>query len=489
MGGGVFAASAALGFLHSDYAWDGAWVLQVIARMHAGDVLYRDVFAGVPPLTFAIGYVATAIAGVELAALKLLVAGTMAISWVAGARLLGRLTNTSHFDGPLAIAMVACAQPEVAALYQPLANMFLLLTIDAASAAADDPERGGRRLWIAGLWCGLAFLSKQTIGVYGGIAAVIVLAGSRRTASLRPIAVVGIAAVLVSALGLAPIVMTGGWTRFVDYAFLGKGTYVSVAGVPYLEELRAFGLSIVSGTRGSAVYFAKNLALIVPVVAAIGVVILFMRRRSHRPIFVAGMAIGLTEFVGLFPRADVAHVIPVVPGLLVVALLAWHVVTTERARPLASLRAIATVVIAADVAIRFAAAGAALASPDREISHLPHFRGLVMPRAHIDKAGKEAARLHDAAAGAPLFLLVPNAGFYYLTSGVTNPTPFDYPLKSAFGRTGMPDTIARFERGELQQLCVKRAAGVMAPDVLQDYVEARMTAADDLGVCVLYKRR
>jgi hypothetical protein len=378
--------------------------------------------------------------------------------------------------------------------------MFLLLTIDAASAASDDPERGGRRLWIAGLWCGLAFLSKQTIGVYAGFAAVVIIhrpsfivdRAGRWTLNhrgVRAIAAIGLGAAVVIALGLAPVVFTGGWMRFVDYAFLGKGTYVSVAGVPYFDELRAFGMSIASGTRGSAVYFAKNLALIVPAVAAVAAVVLFLYRRSRRPVFVAGMAIAVTEFAGLFPRADVAHVIPLVPGLLVVALLAWHLVTTEWARPLVSLRAIATVVIAAAVAIRFAAAGAALASPDREISRLPHFRGLVMPRAHIAKAGEETARLHDAAAGAPLFLLVPNAGFYYLTAGVTNPTPFDYPLKPAFGRTGMPDTIARFERGELSQLCMKRAAGFMAPDMLQDYVDARMTAADDLGVCVLYRRK
>ena len=112
-----------------------------------------------------------------------------------------------------------------------------------------------------------------------------------------------------------------------------------------------------------------------------------------------------------------------------------------------------------------------------------------MSRTHIEKTEREAASLRAAAAGTPLFLLVPNAGFYYLTSGVTNPTPFDYPLKSAFGAGGMTETIDRFRRGELLQLCMRRAAGLMAPDALQQYVETEMIATEDVGACVIYRRK
>ena len=482
-GGAVFAASAALGILHSDYQWDGTWVLQVIARMHAGDVLYRDVFAGVPPLTFAVGYAATSIAGVELVVLKVLVAAALAISWFAGARMLRRLTASSRFDGPLAIAMVACAQPEVASLYQPLANMFLLLTIDAATG------HGKRAPWFAGLWCGLAVLAKHTVGAYAGAAAVVILVSSiDKNAQLRIRAAVefGLVAILCIALGCVPIVFSGGWLRFIDYAFLAKGTYLSVAGVPYVEELVSFSRLLVSG---GTVFFAKNVALFVPIIGAIAAIVLARHRQSQRPLFIAGGALALAEIAGLFPRADIAHVIPVVPGLLVVCLLAWHALTSFDSRRLAMVRGTAAVIVGAVVVIRFAAAGAALASSDRAFSDLPHLRGILMPRAHMTETAETAIKLRDAAAGAPLFLLVPNAGYFYLTSGIPNPTPFDYPLKPAFGSSGEADTIARIARGEIAQLCMKRVDGLMAPDALQRFVETEMKPAADLGPCVLHRRR
>lgn len=490
----VFVASAVLGLAHSDAGWDGTWVLQVIARMHAGDVLYRDVFAGVPPLTFALGYATTAVLGVQMAVLKVLVAGVMAVSWLAAARLLRRCTASSRFDMPLAIAMIACALPEIASLYQPLANMCLLLAIDAASAAVIERDRV-RHVWLAGGWCGLAFLAKQTIGVYAGLASVaLLLALSPRPRLdqrlLRSMATIFAAAVVAVGLGVAPIVWSGGWPSFLDYAVLSKGTYVTVAGVPYVEELAAFGRALISFAPGGAVSAAKSLALIVPVLSIVAAAALWPRRRAHLEAFGIGLIVCVAELAGLYPRADVAHVIPVVPGLLVSMFLAWHVWTVDAtARGLAWLREFSTVVVAASVAVRFAAAGAAVAGHDRAGSSLPHVRGLLMPRMQIEEATRDAPRIHDVAAGRPLFLLVPNAGFYYLISGVTNPTPFDYPLKPAFGRTGEADTIARLQRGDLTRLCMKRVTGLMAPDELQKYVDTQMKQGEDLGVCTIYQNK
>jgi len=492
IGAGVFAASATLGILHSDYAWDGTWVLQVVARLHAGDVLYRDVFAGVPPLTFAIGYAATAIAGVEMAVLKVLIAVTLAVSWLACARLLRRVTASDRFDVPLAIAMIALAQPEIASFYQPLANMFLLLTIDAASASVMESGPHARRHgWLAGVWCGLAFLAKHTIGAIAGVAALAVLIAFRSRVSdqfLGRIVALAIGATAVIAAGLMPIAMTGGWPHFVDYAFLGKTTYLSVANVSYTEEYVAFLTSLAMGEPGWAVSVAKTSAMVVPALAVFAVVLL-RRQRQLRDALVIGVVAALAEAAGLYPRADVAHVIPVVPGLLVVILIGWDHVRQRSVRVGSWLRMAATLAIACNLIVRFGAAGAALADDDRAFSELPHLRGILMPRAAIALTADAANKLRDAAGGKPLFLLSPNAGFHYLTSGVSNPTPFDYPLKPAFGRAGMADTIARLESGELTQVCLKPVKGLMAPDALQHYVETQMVPGADLGVCTLYRRR
>ena len=494
IGAAVFLASAALALLHSDYRFDGTWVLQVIARMHDGDVLYRDVFAGVPPLTFAIGFGATAIFGTELAVLKVLIAATIALSWVAGARILRRFTGSSKFDVPLAIAVIACGQPEIASFYQPLANVFLLLSIDAATAG--NPIRDSfslsRRAWLVGLWCGLAFLTKHTIGAYAltASAAVLIATAERPrnwSRDARMIFATGIMCAVTVTMGMLPVVVSGGWRSFVDYAFLGKGTYLAIGGVPYFDELGALARSLTSFSRGWSVHVAKSLALLVPPVAVMAAVVVARYRRAVPETAVVAGALVVAELAGLYPRADLAHVIPIVPGLLVAIVLAWHVLVSQSVARV-WLRTAATLIIAADIGIRFAAAGAALADPDRITSTVPHLGRLVIPRAQVDVAAAAARRLQDAAGGAPLFLLVPDAGFYYLISGIRNPTPFDYPLKPAFGSTGMADTIERLAHGDLSRVCMKPLAGLMAPDALQTYIQTHMTQGEDLGTCILYRR-
>src|SRR4030095_2946845 len=279
-----------------------------------------------------------------------------------------------RFDAPLAIAMIASAQPEIASLYQPLANMFLLLALDAASASVDDPGvTASRPKWLpsastlAGFWCGLAFLAKHTIGVYAAIAttAVFIVLGPRPRNWFRDVRAIADAmgtGLVVVVLGLAPIATTGGWHFFVDYAFVGKGTYLSVAGVAYLEELRTFGRALISGTPAGAVQCAKSLALVVPVVSIAAVMVLARFRRSHPRVFWMGIVIVLAEFVGLYPRADVAHVIPVVPGLLVVILLAWHVLGDQRGSAMQVLRGLATMATAVDIVGSFRAAGSHLSA-------------------------------------------------------------------------------------------------------------------------------
>jgi hypothetical protein len=118
---------------------------------------------------------------------------------------------------------------------------------------------------------------------------------------------------------------------------------------------------------------------------------------------------------------------------------------------------------------------------------LPHLRWIVMRRAQVAGLERDAAAFREAAAREPVFLLVPNAGLYYLVSGVRNPTPFDYPLVTAFGRTGMADVAARIEQGTLPQVCMRPVTGLMAPEPLQRTVRARLKPAANLGPCVLYR--
>ena len=51
-------------------------------------------------------------------------------------------------------------------------------------------------------------------------------------------------------------------------------------------------------------------------------------------------------------------------------------------------------------------------------------------------------------------LLLPNASLLYLTSGVENPTPHDYPLLTAIRRDGQLETIEQLQSGALRRVCL-----------------------------------
>ena len=71
---GVFAAMFALGLgfsLRLLNPWDESWFVQVVARMRAGDVLYRDISYGAGPLPAYASEAVTYLTGIDVLAVKL----------------------------------------------------------------------------------------------------------------------------------------------------------------------------------------------------------------------------------------------------------------------------------------------------------------------------------------------------------------------------------------------------------------------------------
>ena len=52
-------------------------------------------------------------------------------------------------------------------------------------------------------------------------------------------------------------------------------------------------------------------------------------------------------------------------------------------------------------------------------------------------------------------LVVPEAGFYYLVTGLANPSPFDYPLATAFGRHGLELLVDSLSQKRLNTVCLR----------------------------------
>jgi hypothetical protein len=88
-----------------------------------------------------------------------------------------------------------------------------------------------------------------------------------------------------------------------------------------------------------------------------------------------------------------------------------------------------------------------------------------------------------------VLLLLPDAGFRYLTTGLQNPTPFDFPLVTTFGRNLQRRVIDSIASDQIRQVCLGRSWFGLEPTQLVNYVRANMRARSQLGFCTLYVSR
>jgi hypothetical protein len=90
----------------------------------------------------------------------------------------------------------------------------------------------------------------------------------------------------------------------------------------------------------------------------------------------------------------------------------------------------------------------------------------------------------------PVFILHPSASLYYLLTGVQNPTPFDYPIVSAFGCNGQAEVIAAIEQQRVGYVCMGSLGSyALKPARLESYVQEHMEPIRDVGFCTLYRPR
>lgn len=476
----VFAAMFALGLAFSTRlfnTWDETWFLQVVARMRDGDVLYRDIAYGAGPLPAYLTAAATFVASVDILAVKLMVVAAFAASatlaWLIAAELGIEIGGRLLILAALAFFGPPLQEPP----YGALATTFLL----AAMLAALVVRRGGSTTAAVagGVACGLAFCSKQNVGLYVLLALVAPLLLGRRFAATA-------AAVLSSVLAvcavLLPVILSGGFSRYVDYGFTGKGAYLS-GPRPFAATLTGVTqtLTDVHSLAGAeAAYWAVGFFL-----PAFALGALFALRRSNAAATL--VLFGLAAAASLFPRFDTVHVAYAAPPLVLLVAYALH---EQRSRlPVAAVVAVGawlgiSVVLMTTLPLRLAR------SSSTERSSLPHLRGSFVDVGSERLLRQENRRLVEQAAGDKrLLLLMPDAAFRYLTTGLRNPTPFDFPLASTFGRTGQQRVIADIAAGRIRRVCLTNGWWGWPPRQLAHFVRTTMRPGAELGLCRMYSRR
>jgi hypothetical protein len=195
--------------------------------------------------------------------------------------------------------------------------------------------------------------------------------------------------------------------------------------------------------------------------------------------------------LAVFPRADATHVAYMAPVFLVALALAWDRLGLDRVAWGRHAHGIAGILALVLLMLRAGEPLLGLASGTASLSGMPHFRGLVVPNAVLGSIRARAARLRQAGGEKKTFLLSSEAGFLYLASGLRNPTPFDYPLVTAFGRGGEARVVDALRSGSIARVCVDRKLPdrPLRPPLLTAFVAGEMVPLEDTGFCRMYAPR
>ena len=471
----VFVVAMARSFADGVGQSDESWFLQVLSRLSAGDVLYKDVSLGVTPLSVYVTSWVTSMTGIEVVAVKLVTNACFAVTAFFAARIASAVGLSHGTAWTLAASMLVWGRPHGNPPYTAMAMAaFAAAAWIALPNAASDTDRASRRRWFAaGVACGLGIAAKQNVGVLALAAVALCARGAR-------LSVLG-GAVLAAGVVISPVLISGGWSEFQDYAVAAKGTYVASAGVSYAASVGEWLDGLLRPTAPGGWSRALHcVTVILPIASAIATALSWRRLdRRGRALAVFGAAATLTAL----PRWDRFHMAYAVP--FHVLTIASALGTARRDRVMAPKIAVLAMPIA--VVLVLAPAATLLANGHRP-STLAHFRGPLSPPAQ--QAGIEtiAARFRDAAGGRPIFILDAEAGFWYLTTGLTNPTPFDIPAATSIGTGGVTWLLSRLADGRIDQVCLDESPpGPLALETVATFVRGRFSPGPDVGPCRIYR--
>lgn len=493
----AFAGAAALdAWGRPLHGGDEAWFVQVVQRVVSGEALYRDVAFITTPLSV---YVAVPLAGwwgAEAWLVRALAVASLTATALLACGIARRLDAGRGGVTVLASSILLLGFPVPDSAHSPLAAVLLLATLAAAVAwdEGGDGVRTGRALALAGAAGGACFAAKPNLGLLalGALLLVVLSRGTdpeRTRARPRAVAVAAVGFLLAAGLPLVPVWWSGSVSAFVDHVFLDKWTYLRHAGVSYLDGLRALASLLPRHALSfTFVYQARYLLLPLALIGLVWMGLGSAGRDRRRAAVLAAFCVAAG--LGLVPRADPSHVAYAAPMCLVA--LAVVASRLGLGRPPAGrlLQAGVATVVLGLLLVRIARPVAALAWGSARLSDLPHFRGLIQPARRLDEIRSSSERLRQATGG-QAFVLSSRASLLYLAGGVRNPTPFDYPIVTTFGRHGEAELIAAIRAGRIPVVCVDASllAGPLRPRVLGDFVEREMAPVRDAGPCVLHELR
>ena len=464
---------------------DESWMVLVAHRIAHGERLYQDVFCGVTPLAFQLQWAIQTVLGPGIAVLR----GLSFILYALSALVVlatGITLRLSRFQlAFLLAASLFWTVPSNSSSYNSWALLFTLCAQYSVLRLLRSPK-AARWAAAAGVCCGLAFATKQNIGLLCFAALGLGLLLARRR--LFPLAAVSFG--LAAAIPLLPIALTGGLPALLHYGFFNKTVYAQVAGISYLANLHFTPLAFWRdyGFPAGTLDWGRSLLYLAPVFLLAAPLPGRKVLGPPHAAFRTQLIFTIVSLGFVYPRWDQVHMAICAPFL---------------ALSLASLlppfsRRWASAVLGAFLLLQFVVWGILILRPlPANISGLKAFHTLRVSPGFAANAAMAANRLpSEQRDPRGIFVLHPAAATIYLSAGIRNPTPYDYPLNSAFGPHGQQQLIEQLRAGLIPAVCLPDKLWTtdlfwprFAPSLLINYVRTAMEPGPDLSICRIYRPR
>jgi len=450
---------------------DDAWFLQLATRVASGDVLYREVYAPVNPLSVWVSAAAVRLFGSTIWVLNAINLAAWTITLLLALLILRELRLPWFAGVPLAAAMLALNAPGACgpgSAYNPIAQAFLVggMLLSLLWLRAGDASRKRLLISIAGgLVGGLALANKQNLGLLtlaGFVCTTAVVSAWRRRAHeayLNAGAAILTAVAVVATFG-AVIALQHGLQELLRYGFQGLGTYTKEGTLLYRSGLFGLFRALIPPIALPDVLAAISLSVFLLPILSMGLpAIAWVKTRDSRcyALFVWG-TVGL---LAAYPRWDIPHLQTGTPLMLLAMAGAIHLLArSPRAQHVmfASLTTLSLGCLAAVIAIN----GAELARTPLHRLNVPHFEGAYLryddrPEFDLRPAVASVRLLTRLGRERRIVILGYRSGFLYLSSGIKNPTPYDYAAGGIIGRRETWEVLELYKRGKVDAVWLDRS--------------------------------
>ncbi len=428
---------------------DETWFLQVVNRVLSKEVLYRDVFLGVTPLSVYLTAFFSYFFGAELIIVRLLSAIYLATTIMFSLAILKELKIISRFSITFMLSFFVFSHFQSIwgySGYNNLARVFFIgcffFTLKWIKA-----ESNKRNLFcfLSSCFAALCFCSKQNVGAIAFLILLVILAVRIKQLTVRSalteLAIMFVTFGAIVIIVLLPTFLQGGGERLINYAFINKQRYLKANHCKYFMLPEQWDVYF-------ALIFAAPFLLSLFFVLAYPVL---KKEKSLETIVVFCFLAGAV--LNLYPRADHPQKMIYLPFVLITWVYLLGKIPSLKEKKWWKLLAYNfNVFLIIFVFFSLALPIKGFFAKTKKISLIPHFRGIFMEKSEREHFLLIKNQFLKHYKGEIVFFLSTHCGFYFLLFDLKNPTPYDFPIHPAFGCYGEEEVLQKIKLKEIDKV-------------------------------------